>query len=175
MRLSPLFVSLAIAAPGILASVIVQMTAEDSSLTIFGIEGGRKNLAFQTTDDTKYILTSTDQEEAGMETRLKLKAGNASFRHTSDGKYVNCRIEGFPSGDLTANKDFAVHVEHYREVYTTAWNLASLSDTSAQPCAERAGMKLVCGEHFKAGGGDGDGDRPPELAGGAAGQGCTRR
>lgn len=86
MRLSPLFVSLFIAAPGALA-LIVQMKAEDSSLTIFGVDGPRDHLDFQGKKAEDYLLISPDKDPLGN----KLKAGNASFRHTTGEKHVDVR------------------------------------------------------------------------------------
>ncbi|KAI9637147.1 uncharacterized protein MKK02DRAFT_45858 [Dioszegia hungarica] len=145
MRPSLLYAPMLIALPGALARVMISFssTSEDASLSIFGVNGPRTSLHFYTTGDHEnpYVLTSADQDAVGMDTRLGLKPGHAAFTHTSDGKHVNCHIEGIPAGDLDADEDFSFMG---RGEYHTWWTLASLSDEATQVCRDKGGMKLVC-------------------------------
>lgn len=90
MRLSPLLVPLVIAMPGALGNVLVTIKAEDSTLSIFGIDGPRETLGFLTTSDQQnpYKLAFADKNP----TDSKLLPCNASFRHTSEGKHVDVSI-----------------------------------------------------------------------------------
>lgn len=71
-----------------------------------------------------------------------------SFGEDTEAKLrVQCYIEGFPSGDLSSDADFVV-TDGDKNAFSTAWALASLSDSSAHVCKEKGGMKLLCGPHI---------------------------